>query len=296
MLSFDNRAIFGIHDQLAAITRSLASAMLPGRISSTWTQEAGVPSGCFGGRLRIPSQALEMGAVIMEGMRMWQTIRTSVLGRHAHEEAYAALVLSGGYEEAGDNGRFHVKAGDVVFHGLFEAHLDRFSETGAVVLNLPLPLGCSFRPGIARVADPDSVARMAERSRRVALDLLSSIATSETPHAADWPDELAAAMIQNPSLKLSYWGESNGIPPWTVSRGFTSVFGVSPEAFRARARARRALRFIHDTSVSLADIAAEIGFADQSHMTRSIRQLTGIAPQVWRSSANGFKTSRKVSA
>ncbi len=227
---------------------------------------------------------------------MWQTIRTSVLGRHAHEEAYAALVLSGGYEEAGDNGRFQVKAGDVVFHGRFEAHLDRFSDTGAVVLNLPLPPGCSYTPGIARVADPDSVARVAERSRRGALDLLSSVAISETPHAADWPDELAAAMIRNPSLKLSHWGKNTGIPSWTMSRGFTSLFGVSPEGFRARARARHALRFIHDTSVPLADIAAEIGFADQSHMTRSIRQLTGITPQVWRSSANGFKTRGKVGA
>jgi hypothetical protein len=72
-------------------------------------------------------------------MRMWQTIRASVLGRHVHEKAYAALVLSGGYEEAGDRGRFQVKAGDVIFHEPFEAHLDRFSEKGAAVLNIPIP-------------------------------------------------------------------------------------------------------------------------------------------------------------
>ena len=92
---------------------------------------------------------------------MWQSIRASALGRHVHEEAYAALVLSGGYEEAGDHGRFQVKAGDVVFHEQFEAHLDRFSETGAGVLNLRLPIGCSYTPGAARVADPDSVVRLA---------------------------------------------------------------------------------------------------------------------------------------
>src|ERR1035438_4724337 len=172
----------------------------------------------FRGHLRIPSQALEMGVVIMKGMRMWETIRTSVLGRHAHEEAYAALVLSGGYEEAGDNGRFQVKAGDVVFHGQFEAHLDRFSETGAVVLNLPLPPGCSYRPGIARVADPDSVARMAERSRREAIDWLLSRAISKRPPPADRPDELAAAMIQNLSLKLSHWGKNNGITTSTAHK------------------------------------------------------------------------------
>jgi AraC-like DNA-binding protein len=227
-------------------------------------------------------------------MRMWQTIRAAALGRHGHEKAYAALVLSGGYEEAGDHGRFRVKAGDVIFHEQFEAHLDRFSETGAVVLNLRLPVGCSYTPGISRAVDPDSVARVAERSCRDALDLLFSVAISRTPQPADWPDELAAALTLNPSLKLSPWGETNGIPPWAVSRGFGLVFGVSPEAFRARSRARRALKSIQNTQASLASIAAELGFADQSHMTRSVKQLTGIAPQAWRSAANGFKTRRSV--
>jgi hypothetical protein len=112
---------------------------------------------------------------------MWQTIRASALGRHVHEKAYAALVLSGGYEEEGGYGRFRVKAGDVIFHEQFEAHLDRFSETGVVVLNLRLPVRCSYTPGIARVVDADSVARVAERSCRDALDLLFSVAISRTP-------------------------------------------------------------------------------------------------------------------
>jgi hypothetical protein len=30
----------------------------------------------------------------------------------------------------GDHGRLRVKAGDVIFHEQFEAHLDRFSENG----------------------------------------------------------------------------------------------------------------------------------------------------------------------
>jgi AraC-like DNA-binding protein len=110
---------------------------------------------------------------------------------------------------------------------------------------------------------------------------------------ADWPDELFAALMRNPSLKLSQWGEENGIAPWTLSRGFALVFGVSPETFRARIRARHALKSIQDTEAPLASIAAELGFSDQSHMTRSVKQLTGIGPQVWRYAANGFKTRRK---
>ncbi len=231
---------------------------------------------------------------ILEGMRTWQTIRSSSFGRHVHEEAYAALVLSGGYEEAGDHGRFQVKAGDVVFHEQFDAHLDRFSESGAVVLNLRLPVGCSYTAGMARVADPDCVARVAERSRRDAVDSLLSAAMSEITRLADWPDVLAVALMQNPSLKLSQWGEKNGIAPWTVSRGFASVFGIAPEAFRARIRARHALNSIQNTPAPLASIAAELGFADQSHMTRSVKQLTGIGPRAWRSVANRFKTGRNL--
>ena len=229
-------------------------------------------------------------------MRMWQKIRASSLSRHVHEEAYAALVLSGGYEEAGDNGRFKVKEGDVVFHEQFEAHLDRFFETGTVVLNLRLPVGFSYVPGIASVVDPDLVVRVAEKSRTDAVDLLFSVALSKMPQPADWPDELAAALIRNPSLKLSQWGERNGIAPWAVSRGFALVFAVSPEAFRARIRARHALRSIRDTQSPLASIAVELGFADQSHMTRSVKQLTGVGPQAWRFAANGFKTRRNLGA
>src|ERR1700677_569690 len=74
-------------------------------------------------------------------MQMRQTIRTSSLERHVHFEPYVALVLSGGYEEAGDNGRFKVSAGNVVFHDSFEAHLNRFYAQGATVLNLPVASG-----------------------------------------------------------------------------------------------------------------------------------------------------------
>ena len=104
---------------------------------------------------------------------MWQTIRTCFLMRHVHPEPYAALVLSGGYEEAGDQGRFYVQTGQVVFHDRLETHLDRFSKAGAVILNLNLPEGCSYKPGIAKVAEPDSIVHSAERSRDDAVELLN---------------------------------------------------------------------------------------------------------------------------
>ena len=215
-------------------------------------------------------------------MRMRQIIRTSSLGRHVHSAPYAALVLSGGYEEAGDSGRFKVSAGNVVFHDSFEAHLNRFDARGATVLNLPLTSGNHYPPGIARVADPDVVARMAEKSSQAAADLLIFLVERCTIQFSDWPDQLASTLIECPSLKLSVWGEENGLAPWTLSRGFAQVFGISPEAFRARCRSRKALRLIRETQNSMAIIAAELGFSDQAHMSRSVKHLTGMAPQAWR--------------
>lgn len=225
-------------------------------------------------------------------VQMRQRILASSLERHVHPSPYAALVLSGSYEEAGDNGRFTVDAGNVVFHDPFEAHLNRFSAHGAALLNLPLSWRNCYPAGIARVADPDIVVRMAERNARAAADLLLALAERCTGQVADWPDLLAATLMQFPSLKLCEWGEENGLAAWTVSRGFRQVFGISPEAFRARIRARHAFRLIRHTQEPLAAIAAELNFADQGHMTRSIRGLTGSAPRAWRSVANEFKTAR----
>jgi hypothetical protein len=130
-------------------------------------------------------------------MFTWQTIRSSVLGRHSHERAYAAIVFSGGYEEAGDHGRLWAEPGDVVLHERFESHINRFSGSGAVVvLNLPLPDRYSFLPGKASMADPDSLIRIAEKNKAEAAELLLSTVTVRQTGFADWPDELVAALME----------------------------------------------------------------------------------------------------
>jgi AraC-like DNA-binding protein len=215
-------------------------------------------------------------------MRKWQRINTSELRRHVHRCAYAALVLSGSYEEAGDLGRFHVQAGDVIIHDPFEGHLNHFPASGAVILNLVLAPDRVFQPGIGKVADPDSIVRIAENSDDEAATLLIASMQQRGRGCTDWPDQLANALIQDPSLGLSSWSEETGIAPWTLSRGFTQVFGISPRAFRARTRTRIAWKAIQRSKEPLAGIAASLGFADQSHMTRSVKKMTGKAPQAWR--------------
>jgi AraC-like DNA-binding protein len=216
-------------------------------------------------------------------MRVWQTIPPPLIGRHVHRRAYAALVLTGCYEEAGDSGRHRVQAGNVVLHDAFEAHLDRIPMSGAAVLNVPLPAQYAFRSGVGRVDDPDAIVRLVEKgdSETAALLLLST--EVRKTDFQDWPDELAASLAQNACLNLSGWSEAKGIPPWDLSRTFARVFGISPCAFRARARTRLAWRAIRTAGTPLSAIAAQFGFSDQAHMARSVKTMTGRCPSAWRS-------------
>jgi AraC-like DNA-binding protein len=206
----------------------------------------------------------------------------TVLARHRHESSYAALVISGGYEEAGDRGRQRVRAGDVVIHGAFEAHLNRYDMDGAEVVNIPLPAW--IEPTVPRVNVPDAdvAIRLAGKSAPDAASYLLEHMRPATVDSLDWPDELASDLACNPKLRIAMWARLRGLADATVSRGFYMVYGVTPSAFRAHAKARFAWRQLITRRSSLTEIALEAGFSDQSHMTRAVRAITGRTPGAWR--------------
>jgi AraC family transcriptional regulator len=66
------------------------------------------------------------------------------------------------------------------------------------------------------------------------------------------------------------------------ARAFKTSFGVSPYRWLLDARVRRAQQLLVDKGWPLAQIALESGFADQSHLTRMFRRVTGENPGAWR--------------
>jgi AraC-like DNA-binding protein len=207
--------------------------------------------------------------------------------RHRHVQGYAALVVSGGYEECGGFGRFQAREGQVLLHRPFDAHLDRFVRTGARILSLPLRSQPVY--GLGRVADPDRILHIASKDLIEASELLFEQLRPVTPNPADWPDLLASDLISDPTLQLRAWAERQGLAQESLARGFRKVFAITPAAFRAEARAQSAWVGIGDGAAPLAHIAEATGFADQAHMTRAISELTGCPPGYWRR-LNRFKT------
>jgi len=190
-------------------------------------------------------------------------------------------VLAGSYEETGDRGRIRVRPGDMLIHGAFDSHLNRFPAAGARILNLTVPDGVEPETGLACPVDPDAALRLAERDPAAAAALLLTGATARSPAICDWPDMLAEALLHDPALGIGDWARAYGLAEATVSRGFRQVYGISPSAFRAELRARTAWRRIADRRQHLADLAFELGFADQAHMSRAVRAMTGLPPSAW---------------
>lgn len=197
--------------------------------------------------------------------------------RHRHGEAYVAVVLAGGYVEAGDRGRLRIEAGQAVFHDRYESHRNEFSRHGAQVLNLPVAASAVGHVQ-GQVADVDAIARLAERDLRQAAELLRATFRPCAARLDDWPDSLASALANDPALNLTAWADSQGMAPQSVSRGFRRAYGTTPKRYRLELRAVQALRRLPGWRGSMAMLAAETGFADQAHMTRAIVAMTGVAP------------------
>lgn len=204
----------------------------------------------------------------------------STLPRHRHRQAHATVVLSGAYTEAGDLGRWTVEPGHVLIHHPFTAHFNRIAGSGAEVLNLILAKAPNYCA--AHCEDPDLVARIARRDPNGAAEALASLTCPRAGRFEDWLDRLAQAMRSQATLSISSWAQNQGVSASRVSRAFLEAFGVSPKRYRAETRALSAWRRIVETDAPLAQIAMDLGFADQPHMTRAIVEITGASPARWR--------------
>lgn len=73
-----------------------------------------------------------------------------------------------------------------------------------------------------------------------------------------------------------------GVSPYRLSRAFSRELGVSLTRYRNRVRLGRALDRLESGEPSLSVLAADLGFADQAHLSRTMREQLGYTPTVLR--------------
>jgi AraC-like DNA-binding protein len=117
-----------------------------------------------------------------------------------------------------------------------------------------------------------------------------------------WAREAEADPLVLASLRLLGWPDSSvaelsrtlALSERALRRRFDGAIGYGPKMLDRIIRFRRFLRQARSPSgVSLAETAFELGYADQAHLTRESRRLSGLTPgdllaaELWPSAARG---------
>jgi AraC-like DNA-binding protein len=102
-------------------------------------------------------------------------------------------------------------------------------------------------------------------------------------------------LATDPTRSLGELARDLSVSPHHLSRSFSAATGASVTAYRNRLRAREALERIADGERSLARVAADLGFSDHAHLTRTVRSQTGLTPSAYRTIWNAAAADRASS-
>jgi Helix-turn-helix domain len=163
-------------------------------------------------------------------------------------------------------------------------------QTGLITKPVLLPfdpgdeyLAISFRPGVvmpvlpgARTVDQGIVRESRPRAFRVEAD------TFEIP-TYDNAEALVDRLVRRGFLVFDdvVARVADGEPGWaserTIQRRFQWALGLTPKELGQIRRARRAVDLLR-AGWAAADVAAELDYADQPHLIRSLRRFMGDTP------------------
>jgi len=84
--------------------------------------------------------------------------------------------------------------------------------------------------------------------------------------------------LSHRNISLVGLADAVGCSPFHLSRVFREISGMTIPQYRRQLRVHDAITYIAEGATDLASIAAAVGFADHSHMTRSIVAQFGATP------------------
>ncbi len=79
-------------------------------------------------------------------------------------------------------------------------------------------------------------------------------------------------------LSLDVLARVAAMSPYHFSRRFKETVGMAPHSYVMYRRAHKAKNLLIESSLCLAQIAYDCGFASQSHMTTTVKKVLGITP------------------
>lgn len=85
-------------------------------------------------------------------------------------------------------------------------------------------------------------------------------------------------------LSIAEMAATVGLSESWFATVFKQTTGETPLQWQLKRRIERAQTMLAGGGVSLAEVAAQLGFSDQAHLTKAFRQVVGETPAAWRRS------------
>ena len=118
---------------------------------------------------------------------------------------------------------------------------------------------------------------------------------------APWQERRARDILSNSlggELPLAQVARECGLSASHFTRAFRQSLGIAPHQWLLKVRVERAKQQLLNSDASLADIAIDCGFADQSHFTRVFTKHVDASPGQWRrrfaSGPTGMAQEREI--
>jgi AraC-like DNA-binding protein len=200
------------------------------------------------------------------------------IAAHRHSEAYAALVLDGEYDELSADGRYPCSRGILTIHPAWHQHSDEIGKSGATILNWPM----NYSDGLCsvKIVDVEAITRLARRCPIEATNAALEEAELINPISpAPWLVSLTALLASESSAEITDLAAACGVSNEHAIRACKKWFGTSPGALRRELRLQRAIKKLQ-SGAKPAQVAADMGFSDQPHLTRLLKRATGLTPTV----------------
>jgi AraC-like DNA-binding protein len=229
----------------------------------------------------------------------------SRLRRHVHQFPGIVYLAEGGLEETFARDSISCAAGTLLVRHHEDDHADRFAPEGATMIIVENTESSAGLPNIGPrpsiIATPHvrllggALASLIPRNSKAsdlalcshAVDLWN--AATSPRRSRGWPRTARAVQMIHDDVgnirQIGTLAGRVGVHPVSLARGFREQFGCSVAAYVLRVRVERALDQVRNTRKALAEIAADTGFANQSHMTRCFVKRFGFSPGSLRKAA-----------
>jgi AraC-like DNA-binding protein len=174
------------------------------------------------------------------------------------------------------------------------AQRGELERMGFIVPDRPLWYVGDSRPMLNRLAElRDLLPRVGEPGLIDRIDRVCELLLVESlvHRAASAPDERGRALEairvrleRDPvhPVDQEELARQHGLAPSTFRRLWQQRFGVPPARYQAQVRMYRACRLLRETDRAVADIAAEVGYADPLHFSRRFRTIIGTTATAYR--------------